>query len=111
MDDHGTTATAVGVDTEPLNVVADNRGSLDVIVQRLSGRFDRIMWDPDGDILCALAAVSDPDIRDGFRAARIVAKLDGIHQPVRWAADSPTVVCRAGCGAYPCATRDILDGR
>lgn len=52
--------------------------------------------------------LADPELAGCLKAAEIVAQLDAEHRPRRWAPDSPTVSCTAGCGSYPCQIRKML---
>lgn len=53
----------------------------------------------------AMLIVSQPVVWSGIvRMQRIAAR----HQPRRWSDDSPTQVCSAGCGSWPCDEAEIL---
>jgi hypothetical protein len=107
--------TATEHDAEPVAAApaspGDDCGTDDPLVQRIADAIDRTVYVGGfhGPQIAAVRVLADHELRRALAAAAVVADLDRDHQPVRWAPDSPTVVCRAGCGAHPCHTRDVLD--
>lgn len=81
----------------------------DPLTDRVAAAIDRYVWERRGPLAAAVRVLADAELRHALAAADVVAALDREHQPIRWADDSPTVVCSAGCGAHPCHTRDVLD--
>jgi hypothetical protein len=65
--------------------------------------YDAAQW-------AAVRILADREIAAGIRALPVIAALDARHQPRPWAGSSTGCVCTAGCGAYPCIDRQILDG-
>jgi hypothetical protein len=82
----------------------------DQLADALERIIDGFVWRTDGPRIAALAVLGQPRLADALRAADVVAQLDRAHQPRRWSDDSDTVVCDVCQRAYPCPTRDALDG-
>lgn len=56
----------------------------------------------------AVAARLHADIAVALRAVELLAQVDARHQPHRWSEHSDTIVCTAGCGAWPCDEARLL---
>lgn len=85
---------------------------IDPRTERIAAVIDRWVYRGGfhGPQLAALRVLADDELRAGLAAADVLRSLDEQHQPRRWSEQSDVVVCTAGCGAFPCRTRDVLDG-
>jgi hypothetical protein len=99
-----TAGAAIDDDATPAD---DGDGDLYAVVHAL---IDGCVWRPAGPRVAAIAILEQPAIRAALRARDVVRALSEQHRPRQWGPGSDVVVCTAGCGAHPCATRALLDG-
>lgn len=78
------------------------------IIQRAAVSIDipRDRW----AVAAAGVVLAIPAVAAGLAAGDVVVAIRDRHSPVRWREDSDVVVCTAGCGAWPCTDRRLVDG-
>jgi hypothetical protein len=93
--------------TEPAWPPAPPQQDLAALLHTLKTIIDNLVWRTNGPHVAALAVIAQPHISNALAALDVLHHITQLHQPVRWAPDSPTVVCTGGCGAFPCPTAQL----
>lgn len=84
--------------------------SMEPLTDEAARRIDAFVFSggSNGPVIAAMAVLEIDEVKEGLRAARIVAQLRAGHSWRSWGPDSTARSC--SCGTAACSIPDALEG-